>query len=225
MFGGCGNKSKYFLFLFNFNFFTKISDVANILATSSSDPMEDKKLILESALLKAPLSTNVRVPGNIHRPEYFNFWKDTLKADKFVLSTLKEGYKLPFREIPPEYMEPNNRSALESGDFLLQELLRLEELGCISRVSERPHLVLPCSVVFSNKVRLVVDASRALNPFLEDRPVKLTSLEKANDGVPKDAWGSTQDLDSGYYHVSVAQEHRKYLGVHFVDPRTGKTLF
>ena len=56
-------------------------------------------------------------------------------------------------------------------------------MGVIERVSDKPYIVLPLSVVISRKPRLVVDASRDLNPFVLDRKVKLTTLQKENEGV------------------------------------------
>ena len=44
---------------------------------------------------------------------------------------------------------------LDNSEFDLAELLRLERLGCISRVEEQPILCLPLSVVFSKKLRLI----------------------------------------------------------------------
>ena len=35
-----------------------------------------------------------------------------------------------------------------------EELLRLESLGCISRVQEQPKVVLPLSVVYSKKTQV-----------------------------------------------------------------------
>ena len=77
------------------------------------------------------------------------------------------------------------------------ELLRLEALGCIVRVKEQPYVVLPLSVVYSRKLRLVVDASRGLNPYLEDRRVKLEDLETAEDVLQPQDYQSKSDLDSG----------------------------
>ena len=79
------------------------------------------------------------------------------------------------------------------------ELLRLEQLGCISRVKERPYIVLPLSVVFSRKLRLVVDASRGLNPYLVDRKVRLENLEVAEMTLSQGEWQTKSDLDSGKF--------------------------
>ena len=50
----------------------------------------------ESALLNKPLSTNCNVPGNINKPQYFEFWQKVLKANDTVLKILQSGYKIPF---------------------------------------------------------------------------------------------------------------------------------
>ena len=66
--------------------------------------------------------------------------------------------------------------------FVRAEVLRLEKLGCLTRVAENPHIVLPLSSIFSKK-RVVIDASRALNPYLsvaaETRLVVVTDSSKS----------------------------------------------
>ena len=79
------------------------------------------------------------------------------------------------------------------------ELTRLEALGCIRRVEHQPFIVLPLSVVFSKKLRLVVDASRGLNPYLLDRKVKLENLEVAETTLQQGDFQTKSDLDSGTF--------------------------
>ena len=75
------------------------------------------------------------------------------------MRTVREGYRLEFDSTPPTSFLPNNRSAREAPDFVRSELKRLEELGCIEKVAERPRVVNPMSVVMSGKLRLVLDGS------------------------------------------------------------------
>ena len=131
----------------------------------------------ETAYSGKKLTTNSLVPGRLSNPKFFSFWKDELLADEFVLDTIKNGYKFPFSSAPPSSFCPNNKSMLVNSEFAYAELLRLESLGCISRVEEQPFICLPLSVVFIKKLRLVVDASRHLNPYLQDRKIKLEGLE------------------------------------------------
>ena len=132
-----------------------------------------KTLQNDSLYVGRKLVTDIRVPGNIHKEEYRDFWIHDLKPSSFVVDVIETGYKLPFKEIPPPSFEGNNLSARQDKDFVRSEVKRLESLGCVEKVFEKPYLVLPLSSVFSKKKRLVVDASRALNPFLKHRRVRL----------------------------------------------------
>ena len=64
-------------------------------------------------------------------------------------------------------------------------------------------IILPLSVAFSNKLRLVVDASCHINPYVTKRGVKLDSLDKFSFLVQKDDFLAVDDLDSGYWHVQL----------------------
>ena len=117
------------------------------------------------------LATDSRVPGRIrgHQEVYRN-----LGADDYIINVVEHGYKLVFDSLPPDSFSRNNKSALDNKDFVYNELLRLEELGCIKRVNIQPRVVVPLSVVYSKKWRLVVDASRTLNPYCTKRKIMLT---------------------------------------------------
>ena len=124
-----------------------------------------------------PELSDADVPGRIGRPEFFSFWRDVLKAPADILEIIQDGYSVPFVGgiLPPPAFAPNNQSALRNADFLLEELLRLEKIHCLERINYQPRIVLPCSVVFSNKWRLVTDASRHLNPAIS-RAIRNMSL-------------------------------------------------
>ena len=183
-----------------------------------------KVLVNNSNYVGKKLSTDSRVPGRIGKPEYFDYWRDTLKASDYILSVLQEGYKFPFDAIPPESYCRNNKSFLQNRDFGYAELLRLEALGCITRVSSKPYLVLPLSVVFSKKLRLVVDASRHLNPYIKDLKIKLEDLDVGEQMIKPGDYQTTADLDSGYWHVPLSNEHKQYVGVHFITD-SGEVIY
>ena len=191
-------------------------------------PLEEselaKVLVNNANYAGKQLSTDVRVPGRIGRPEYFEFWRDELKASDFVLNVIKEGYKFPFTSMPPASFCKNNKSFFDHRDFAYHELLRLESLGCIRRVKEQPFVTLPLSVVFSKKLRLVVDASRHLNPYLKDRKIKLEDLNVSEQMLKQGDFQMTTDLDSGYWHVPLNQDMKKFVGVHF-ELDSGEKMF
>ena len=72
-------------------------------------------------------------------------------ASEYIKDTVRLGYKLVFidNKPPPSNFRENKRSALSKPVFLYEELLRLESLGCTKRVNSRPHIVNPCSIVYS----------------------------------------------------------------------------
>ena len=180
----------------------------------------------ESVYCGRKLVTHFKVPGNIHSLEFRSFWTNTLKPTEMTLAIIRDGYKLPFRAIPPKTTKfKNNKSARIDDQFVRAEVDRLCKLGCLSKVSSQPHLVLPLSSVFSKKKRLVVDGSRHLNPFLEHRRVRLSDLRDVPDVIKPGMFLGSEDLDSGYWHVKIAEEHRTFLGCHIIDPITKKPIF
>ena len=169
----------------------------------------------------ALLATDTRVPGRLlGRHAVY----EDIGAHEYIVESIKNGYKLEFDEIPPQSFTRNNRSARVKPDFVWEELLRLEKLGCISRSREKPHIVLPLSCVYSNKWRLVVDASRTLNPFCTKRKIKLEDLSHVGHTIRPGDYMVCNDLDSGYWHVPIHAEHKKFLGSHFVK-EDGETIY
>ena len=201
-------------------------DAATITAASLSLGMDEGGLV-ESLSNHAiyegrRLSINVHAPGALGRGDAGSFYRDILRAPEWVIRTVEEGYSFPFdQEVPPTVDLKNNRSAEKDPDFVWAELLRLECLGCTKRVSERPIVILPLSMVFSKKMRLVVDASRGLNPYLLKRDVPLEGLDTFAEILKKGDFVAIDDLDSGYWQVPLHPDMYQYCGVHYQDPLDG----
>ena len=143
---------------------------------------------------------------------------EKIGAEPYIVNTIREGYRLEFEDgEPPPSLLPNNRSAREAPGFVTSELERLEALGCIVKVHERPRVVNPMSVVFSGKLRLVLDGSRNLNPYCKQRGIKLEDHTHVASTVKRGDFMVVNDHDSGYWHVPVAEDHWTFLGIHIVD--------
>ena len=149
--------------------------------------------ILESVAANVSLGdTNVAVFGKmLGKIEVYL----EASASKYILDTVRYGYKLVFTEPPPKDVRPNNRSALAKPYFLWTELLSLESLGCIKRVDYQPHIVNPCSVVFSKKWRCVLDAGQCLNKYCCKRPTKLADLSCIHQLLRQGDYMTVNDLD------------------------------
>ena len=129
------------------------------------------------------------VPGRISQLQHLRFWEDVLKPREEILSIIRDGYRIQDTFIngvlPLPSMEPNNMSTLKESSFLLQELFPWEKIGCTSRHEMKPRIILPFSVVYSNKWRAVVDASRDINPFVVKNLVALEPLSSIGSLVKK----------------------------------------
>ena len=93
-------------------------------------------------------------------------------------------------------------------------LLAMVASGCIKECKEQDlEVILPLSVVFSNKERLLSDASRNLNEFVEDQTVKLSHLGVCNENLRSGCWFTTADLESGYWQIPLHPSMYKYVGI------------
>ena len=124
------------------------------------------------------LNTKLSVPGSLGRGDNWLFYRDVIQAPQWIVDIVRDGYIFPLEaEVPRTVKLENNQSSLADPAFVWAELLRLERLGCIGREDVQPHVVLPLSSIWSKKKRLVVDASRGLNPYIFKRPVVLEQLD------------------------------------------------
>ena len=164
---------------------------------------------LESANFEKLGDTNSGVPGRLLGKHLFYL---EVGASQYIVDTIQSGYKLVFVDNtpPPQSFLPNNKSALDKSAFVLEELLRLESLGCIKSVSSRPHIVNPLSCVFSRKWRVVLDASRGLNPYCLKRKIVLDDLRSIGNVVKEGDFMTVSDHDSGYWHVYIDVSHQQY---------------
>ena len=104
---------------------------------------------------------------------------------------------------PPQHVVvKNNHSCRDNSEFALAELHRLEKLQCVRHVGPKDSFViLPMSVVYSNKWRLVVNASRHLNPYVKKWNMRLDTLDDLAELIERNNYLAVSDLDSGYWHV------------------------
>lgn len=148
----------------------------------------------------------------------FEFWKDTLCADNDILTVVKEGYVIPFRVKPPPFVMKNNRSALESSEFVETAIFDLLKKKCAYEVPFIPHNVNPLSVAVNNtsgKRRLILDLS-VLNTFIKKERVKFEDYKVALEYIVPNGYMFKFDLTSGYHHFSIKPIHHTFLGFSWV---------
>ncbi len=170
-------------------------------------------------------------PGSIHEDQYFTFWKEKLKANSWVLNTLKNGYILPLLEEPPKYEEENNASARLNMSFVQTEVEKLLRQGVIQIVQEKTHCISPLTVAErrvsgkETKRRLCWDGSRLINPMLDKNKVILSHLQSALEITLQGDYQCKYDLKSAFHHVKIFKGHVKYLGAAFINQKGEKQYF
>ena len=112
------------------------------LSVSSSDSLNQYDA---SVNVKNQYNASANVKNRLS--EYVEFWQE-IGASPWVLKVLKEGYAIPFLEIPPKVFFKNNKSALKHPEFVSSEVLNLLNLGCVKEIrKDEAHVISPLSVV------------------------------------------------------------------------------
>lgn len=156
------------------------------------------------------------IPGSIHLRQYRDYWK-SLGVSVDTIEMLTHGYRIPFTSLPGAYSEPNNATVRSNLGEAQKIVLDMHKKGIVKFVTEVPHCVNPLGLVIREvdgviKTRLIFDASRWLNNFIEVKHVKLASLERVTQLIDKNDLLSTFDLQSCYYQIRIHPDHHKYLG-------------
>ena len=141
------------------------------------------------------------------------FWREVLHAPPPVLDCIENGYRLPLTFIPPSRCQPNHKSAMVHQSFVEDAMENLVKNRCTLRVSGRPHICSPLSVVSNSvgKLRLVLNL-RYLNQYLHLLPFKYEDLRVAALLFDVDEYLFKFDLKSGYHHVDIHPDYHTYLG-------------
>lgn len=102
---------------------------------------------------------------------------------------------------------------MKERDFISAAVNQLLANRCIHKVSERPHICSPLSVVANaeGKKRLVINL-HYLNQYLLKERFKYEDLRIAMLLFQKGDFLFTFDLKSGYHHIDIHEQHWKYLG-------------
>ena len=165
-------------------------------------------------------------PGSLGWSGAWQFYEEVLQAPDWIVQTVKEGYVFPFaEEVPATVNLTKNRSSHSDPKFVWAELCGLEGLGYIPRVHGRPRVILTLSMVFSKKMRLVLDASWGLNHYLLKRDVTIGELDTFAEILREGDYVAIDDLDSDYSKVPLHPSMFQYCRVHYQDPQSGKVVF
>ena len=160
--------------------------------------------------LSLPLP-NIPVGGRLA-----HFAQDWAKItdDKWVLSVIRDGYRIPFLERPilspdPVFFQQPLSQHLEEEVASLLSKGAVEEIipecpGHYSRIFLVPKK--------NGKLRLIIDLS-ALNHFVYTQTFKMETQRKVKDAVQLNDWAFSLDLTDAYLHIPIHYRSRKFLRV------------
>ena len=118
------------------------------------------------------------------------------------MDIISDGYKILFITTPPPVHLKNNGSALEHSEFVNDAILELTTLMEIIDA-------LTVSVQSSGKKRLILDWHINLHVFKQK--FKCEGVHTIKDIFSQDYFVFSFDLKSGYHHVDIFPDHRKFL--------------
>ena len=135
-----------------------------------------------------------------------------ITGDKWVLSVVRRGYKIPFRETPVLYRDPLFFQQPLSQQ-LEEEVANLLFKGAVEEIiPECPGFYSRIFLVpkKNRKLRLIIDLS-ALNHFVDCQSFKMETQRKVRDAIRPNDWAFSLDLTDAYLHVPIHPSSRKYL--------------
>ena len=114
------------------------------------------------------------------------------------MKILREGYRIPFFESPPESVSKNNISALKNMEFVEEAVFELLKSNRVVQTPFKPWIVSPLSVSTNKlgKKRLILDL-RILNKFLWKQKVRFEDWKIASEYFEKDSFCFKFDLSKG----------------------------
>ena len=103
-----------------------------------------------------------------------------LGASGFILSVVRDGYKIPFVALPPPKFSSNNASALNDTYFVSEAISDLLRTKCVEILDHQPDRVNPLSVSVqrSGKKRLILDL-RHVNLYVFKRKFRCEDISVA----------------------------------------------
>ena len=139
-------------------------------------------------------------------------WEE-ITDNKWVLSIVRNGFRIPFIKIPPLSSVPIKMSQ-SSSPFLREEIENLLNKRAVERV-QNPETPGFYSRIFlvpkkNGKFRLILDLS-LLNRYIEKQAFKMETVKSVRQAMRLNDWAVSIDLTDAYLHVPIHRQSRKYL--------------
>ncbi len=145
---------------------------------------------------------------------------------------LSEGLRFDFHTVPGQYMEDNNRSALNNIDLVRAKLADWLASDFVQELAEPAVCTSPLLVVLkynlvSDKIkeRVVLYLSRHVNKFINCKKIQLDDLAVSEHMLEPNDFMSSFDLKQQFLQVRLHPEMYKYFGFAVVDAAGRRRYF
>ena len=163
-----------------------------------------------------------------------NFWRDTIKAPKHILTALEEGVDIGLVDnvedlLPKEGIYiPNRVKKPDELAIIKDTITELVKKGIAGRTlnNKRPRICLPFFLEPKPDGRFrVIWNGKALKDYLKKTGFSYELLTRFLEAVPDLANLGKLDLVDGFFAVKVKPSQRTYLGFSLYNPITNETEF
>ena len=149
------------------------------------------------------ISVRGRLKENSH------FWKNELKPSLFVQNIIDNDYIMSLITIPPSFYTPDSKSSLTNSRFVSQAISKPLKNNCIEELDQKPYCCNLLTVAESKNLRHV-------NSFIQQNKFRRENLTSLSEILSEEDYFTTFDLSSGYHHIQIHPEHRKFLGFEWI---------
>ena len=155
-----------------------------------------------------------QIPVGGRLKHFITEW-EKITDDQWVLSTLREGVRLEFQNVPHSTGVLETKVSVKNRHLLFEEVESLLSKGAIEPVppSERQkgfYCTLFLVAKKAGEMRPVINL-RPLNRYLVKKHFKMDTLIKVINLVKPKDWAVSIDLKDAYFHVPIYKHHRQYL--------------
>ena len=146
-------------------------------------------------------------------------WESLVSSPK-VVTTLREGYTLPFRYRPYLTRSPtviSNYHNPTKQSFLAEALYQLINKNAVEPVENQNSLDFYNRLFLvpkpNNRWRPILDLS-TLNTFLNTESFKMETPETIRTSLQAGEWVTSIDFKDAYFHIPIHSQSRKYMRFH-----------
>ena len=139
-------------------------------------------------------------------------WEE-ITDNKWVLSIVRHGFRIPFSKISP-LSSVLIRMSQSSYPFLREEIKNLLNKWAVERV-QNPGTPGFYSRIFlvpkkERKLRLIIDLS-LLNRYIKKQSFKMETVKPVRQAMRLNDWAVSIDLTDAYLHIPIHHQSRNYL--------------